>query len=603
MVNGSWKSSRLFTLQSYGWLVALMISLVACSSDQAGSDIGEILEDASAHQDAFDGFDELGSTDAPDTVDVPDAVVTPGKARFIQISDLHVYGDAANPLTGPLQRAVGVLNGLAFDADFVSATGDYVDFLPDGLVPGDPSTFTAAVDTLKGLRWPVRTVAGNHEYYRSEQLDPTHDKAARDDYLLAALGHPMDETFDIRGVRFVQMNTMQGDLWQSNQGLVASFTDDQLAWLRTALDDGLPTVLLMHHPPTSGAETSTGDSLCRAIEDHPGVVKAFFAGHLHGFWKGSACGVPYYLVGNTNPDKPFYFEVEVDAATGAVTIVNEADIPFGEAPKFECDPEAALPIDPSGFAGTNQVIRVGSMTSNLPGLEGFEGDGLDKAPLVLRMDTWNGEIGELKTRLSQGVTTDGFVTYLDGAPCAGITFRVDGPCAISVETGLEFNLLPLLKALLKVTPDPSWVARLDITSLRLQGVVGVQGGVPSFEKGLLYLSASGTRALEDLKGILVSEYCGGRIPGCIAGEGGLPACPVGPTAGFFDQVPEECDVSLGSYSLRLVLGLVASYPLENVSITGAFFTESRADSVTPLPGSVDQAIFSTVDGGNCAPVL
>ena len=331
-------------------MAAVLALGVACGSgDDAGRDPGV----ADVMGDSPDvGGDAIADASPEASFDVPSV---PGKVRFVQISDLHVYGDGANPLTAPLQKAVGILNALPGEFDFVAATGDYVDFLADGTRPGDPSTFTAAIDTLKGLRWPVRTMAGNHEYYRNELLEPTHEKAERDEYLRASMGHDLDQVFDLRGVRFVELNTEQGDNWSASNGLTAEFSDAQLAWLRLQLSVGLPTVMLLHHPPTSDTLTPAGDSLCKAVLDHPGVVKAFFAGHLHGFWRGQACGgVPYWLVGNTDPDKPFYYLVEVDGVTGAVTVLNEADVPFGTIPTFTCDPASGVLANPAGLAGTHQ---------------------------------------------------------------------------------------------------------------------------------------------------------------------------------------------------------------------------------------------------------
>lgn len=596
-----WRRWRV--LAAGAWALVLV---AGCGDGAEASDPGpvdpglaEVAGDLPDAVDPADAVETGGTGDLADATEVPDAA--PGKVRFLHISDLHVYGDAAHPLTDPLKRAVQILNGLPGDVDFVAATGDYVDFLPDGIRPGEPSTFTATVEALKDLRWPVVTMAGNHEYYRSELLDPTGEKDERDRYLRESMGHDLDQAFDIRGVRFVAMNSMQGDDWDASNGLAATFSDAQLAWLRRQLDDGLPTVLLLHHPPTTEALTPAGDSLCRALGDRPGVVKAVFGGHLHGFWRGEACGVPYWLVGNTDPDKPFYFVVDVDGTTGAVTVVNEAEVPFGTIPTFACDPAADDPPDPQGLAGTHQVLKVGHLVTNIPGLEGAEGDGLNKVPLIVRMDAWDPAAREMSARLSEGLPDGEFLGPLPGAPCLPMVFDIDGPCAVSREVAFDLDLLPLLRALMDVTPDPSWRARLEVKSFRLEGVVtATDGGSPRLVSGLMHLAASGLKALDDLRGILVSEYCGGRIAGCLPGDPDRPACPAGAGPAFFDEVPEDCDVPVGSYSLRLVLTLLGAYPLENVALVGAFETEPRPASATPVPGALDEAIFSTAPGGNCA---
>ena len=595
-----------------GLLLATMLAMPACGGDDGstGADVlpaGDVGLDVAAEgvaevaTEAGEATADDGAPDAFDVSEVAQEVVAPGKVRFVHISDLHVYGDAENPDTARLATAVQKLNAVAFDADFLVATGDYVDFLPDGLALGAPSTFTAAIDTMKALKWPVRTMAGNHEYYRNAQLETTKDKPARDAYLAAAMGHDLDVAFDLRGVRFVTMNTMQGDLWEKNTGLIGSFTDAQMTWLRQQLDTDQPTVLLIHHPPTGDALTPGGDSLCAAIQSHPGTVKAVFAGHLHGFWKGDACGVPYYLVGNTDPDKAFYFLVEVDGATGTVTVVNEADVKFGKIPEFTCDPAGSGLADPTVLVGTNQVIHAGNMISNLPGLEGFEGGGLDKLPLLLGVDSWDAQKKELRTRLSQGVPKDGFVQYMDGAVCNPIVFDVDGPCATSREVQFDLNLIPFLQALMDFTPASAWVARLQVKSLWIEAHLGDTDGLPRWENGLLHLNASGTQTLADLKGILVSEYCGGHIAACTPGTPDHPACPAAADATFFDQIPDDCDVQVGTYNLRMVLMLLAAFPVDNIVLVGELTTDSRPTATTPTPGAVDGNIFSIGAGLNCAP--
>jgi hypothetical protein len=75
----------------------------------------------------------------------------------------------------------------------------------------------------------------------------------------------------------------------------------------------------------------------------------------------------------------------------------------------------------------------------------------------------------------------------------------------------------------------------------------------------------------------------------------MPACPAEAGATFFAQVPESCDVTVGTYPLRLVLALLGSYPRDNVSVVGGITTDARPASATPAEGAVDEAICGNAD--------
>ncbi len=531
----------------------------------------------------------------------PEIPAGPRVVRFVHISDLHVHG--APPLTssGDTQKVVEILNGLAFPADFVAATGDFVDYLPDGVLVGDTSAYGVALDLLKTLKWPLKTMAGNHEYYDNDQLAQTQDKAARDAFLVASMGHPLDDSFDLNGVRFVLLDSMSGNLWETDHGLVGSYTDAQLAWLRGKLADGLPTIVFTHHPPNGSAKTPGGDTLCDAIGAGGTQVKAIFAGHLHGFWKGEACGRPYYLVGNGDPTKTFHYEVEYDADTATLTLVNEKDIPFEVVPTFECDATTGTVADPTTTVDRYQVMHVGNIVTNLPGLESTTGAKLEAIPPVLRMDSWDAATSTWHARLTLGRTSMGYITYLKGGPCATLDLKLTAPCVVSTESAFELNALPVLGLLLGLTVDPTWKVRLDVRSLWIEGHMNDVNGTPGIDKGLLHLAASGTKALGDLKGIVVNEYCTGKISGCAPGTTGNPACPALADELFFDQVPEACDVPVGTLSVRLLLNFLAAYPLDNLVIVGDLTTDARPGSSTAANNTVSNQLFATSAGMNCAP--
>jgi len=117
------------------------------------------------------------------------------------------------------------------------------------------------------------------------------------------------------------------------------------------------------------------------------------------------------------------------------------------------------------------------------------------------------------------------VAYAQGAPCSPLTLHLDGPCLTSDPATFDLNLLPLLAPLLGVNLNPAWQARLHIQSLWLEGRMAEDAGAAHVADGLMHITGSGTQAVADLKGILVSEYCAGNIAGCVPGAASMPACP------------------------------------------------------------------------------
>ena len=564
-------------------LPACVLAFVALAAAGCGSDGGD--------------SDPGSMTELPGDLPGGDGEVTtvqPGTVRFVHISDTHVHGGPDAPYAGKLEQAVTLLNGVDFAADFVVVTGDLIDFLPEEYMDTNlPGTLHVALETLEGLQWPFYAINGNHEYYRDDYLNLTTDKAAREDFLADMLGGgDMDYWFDQEGIRFILMNSMAGDQWDKSAGLVGSFTPDQLTWLRDQLVTGMPTLLFFHHPPVNTAPTDGQDSLCEVMKDHPGTVRAVFAGHLHGFWNGDFCGVKYRLVGNTDPDQAFYYLVEYDGATDTLTVINEADLPSGTLPEFECAPDQGTVADPASAVGTIQVVHAGSMVSNLPSLEGFQGDKLDDFPPVIQFESWNAGTGSWLVNLTLGISQGGFIAYTEGIPCEAMVMELDGVCLTSNAVSFELDAAPILEAALGIPVNPDWVLRATVENLWFEARVEEVGGVPVFKEGLLHLAASATRTIEDLKFIMADEYCAGKLAGCVPGDEGMPTCPAEVTSGFYDQVPESCDMTLGGLSMRFILLFAASYPLDNINLQGELWSTPVAVSDTPAPGFADTLLFS-----------
>ena len=529
-----------------------------------------------------------------------DTTTPPGVVRFIHISDIHVHGSPGDVNGTSFDRALGRLTDADIEADVLIATGDYVDYLEDGLAEDVATPLHYAVDGLSSAPWPAYMVVGNHEYYQNEQLVPTTDRYARDSYLAGVVGRDLDYTFTANGIRFIGLNSMAGDLWLDNAGLVGSFTDDQMTLVREEVADGRPTILFFHHPPVPGITAPAGDSLCEIIGDYPGTVKGVFSGHLHGFWQGDFCGVPYFLVRDFSTATS-HLLVEYDAPADALTVLNSEDFSFGEQPEIECNPEAAGLSDPGAAVTTNQLIHVGGVVSNLPGLEGFDGDAMDKVPLVLRVNSWDPTEQQFHAELTVGQKNDGWVEYTAGSPCSDIVLNVDGPCVVSDSVALWLDALTLVESWTGVVVDVPGQVRISIESLWFEAELVEEDGVPHIDEGVVHMNGSGTQALEDLQLILINEYCAGNIDGCEPGSSdSFPACPAEPDLSFFDSVPPACDVDVGQYELRFFLMFLSSYPLDNITLVGEFSTEVRPVSDESEDGSIDSRLFANEEGMNCA---
>jgi len=93
----------------------------------------------------------------------------------------------------------------------------------------------------------------------------------------------------------------------------------------------------------------------------------------------------------------------------------------------------------------------------------------------------------------------------------------------------------------------------------LEGDMQEKDGIPMIDKGLLHLSASGIQSLDDIRNIVITEYCDNNIDGCEPGTDKMPACDGSTDKAFFDSIPVKCDVKVSGYSLRFLLNLIFEY--------------------------------------------
>lgn len=595
-------------------LVLLSLALAVtsgCEEDVASTtDPGnppDVLEPTDVPSDAAElpGDDGLTTDVPPDTgTDAPP--VTPGTVRFVHASDTHYYGTPEDWRATSLTNRVNRLNALPDPPDFVVISGDLVDFLPlknnDPQVEGPLHGFKTVMD---GLDVPWYASIGNHEHYDEHEpnLTTTEDGPARVAVWEQVLGRPAIHQWDHEGVRFITLNSMEDGSWAENAGLMGRFSEEQLDRLDDWLADGLPTFLFFHHPPNTLSELPGMASLCDVLEAHPGIVKGLFTGHLHGFWKGDYCGVPYFVVVNFQDQPDTWFELRYQGETDTLVIENEDRIPFPEVPIVECDEQAAGPKAPETAVGTVQALRIERTVTSSAGMAQYVGEALAEIPFVLSVDAWDADAPGWNARLTIASrwATSGLWTYVQGSPCEPFDFDLAGPCMEAGPLALTIDILPFVSGLSEDPIDPSWQARLDVQDFRVSGRIGTDAdGVPILEEGIVEASLGKERTETDLYNVMVIEYCAGRMEGCPPGEGGLPACPDQPDATFFQSIPLECDISIQGIGGRMVLDMIASLP-ESLGVIGVATTEVLVVGSDPETADVVPELFDTTEGANCAP--
>lgn len=587
---------------------ALFVSCAADDGEGSGSEGGDADVEASDSGGTADSAGDSAGDSVPDET-VAEIIEAPGLVRFVHVSDIHYHGSPEDPRYEWLQSRVDRINGIDFEPDYIVITGDNIDYVPVELEndPTKPSSLSLLVEAFdEGLETPYLITIGNHEYYDSEEpLIITEDPAARRDWFEAVTGQAVDQAVVVNGVRFITLNSMAGDAWNENGALLGSFTVEQLLWLGALLDDGVPSFLFFHHPPQTLANAPAEESICAVMAEHSGVVKAVFGGHLHTFWKGIDCDAPYYTVGNLRDDDDSVFLVLYDGETDSLNIMNEDTVPFPTVPAYECEEGQDAIADFSAAVGSTHLLVVENTSTDAVGLGQYVGDALQALPLMLQIDAWDPDTETLTARFSLGNrwSEDGFYDVLTGAACEAFDLRVTDPCAIAGPIRFAIDAAPFLSEFTEEPVDPSWKIRLLVDELRIEarfGFTEASPDVPVLEAGIVYARIEGGMTAEDLKSIVLEEYCAGEIVDCVPESSDeFPVCPADYELAFFDELPKVCDIEIEGFTARSILQIVGSLP-ESVSAIGDLHSAILPVSDEPVQGHASSGIFSTEPGANCA---
>lgn len=214
--------------------------------------------------------------------------------RFIHLTDTHIGPAAGFELYGKrpfpiLRKAIGEINALDFQIDFVLHTGDITD-------DGSAAAYELYREAIDELRYPIHHVAGNHD--NGELLQS----------IVMDIDQPvtrLDYAFDAGGVRFVVLDSRGPD---DPCGLIEPA---QLDWLRAqCMPAGPPMVIAVHHalvpldtpwldapPPDWGGNrhmfTDNAAEVRAALAPARDRIRAVLSGHVHGSFEVMRDGILY----------------------------------------------------------------------------------------------------------------------------------------------------------------------------------------------------------------------------------------------------------------------------------------------------------------------
>jgi len=572
----------------------LVLLLAACSKDGAQSDVAA---DSALLSEVVHDVD---SPDAASDVPLPPP---PGPVVLAVVSDTHIWGGLDHAVSQRMADALAQLEKLEPQPEFVVITGDLIDSIPGAeyIAPASPlGTFKDLLDTTS---LTVHPVAGNHDYYsqQSPQFLLTDNRAAADQTMKDVLDIDPYYAVTVNGVKFILLNTMQGDLWNLSMGLSGSLGAAQLEWLDAELEEGAPALLFLHHPPSLVQESDVAVDILDVIAYHKDKVLGVFAGHLHLWAESELDGVPLYLTAD-NQMGVAYHHVRVDPESGTLQVLNADDIDYGELEIAECAPEEEVPVgNLEQFSNSLQMIMLDEATAEPAGFGSYLEEAIKMMPLVIQFHGPNPSGLAMDGLLTVGTykgngfgSLPPYVAAVDGGPCLLVDFLVTDPCFITQPVSLVLDIGKSFGIPLK----PNWNMRVLLNGLQLQGVLDVSGQ-PCLMQGMMSTGADFSMTVDDLRTIVVDEYCAGLIADCMPGQGDMPACPQQPESSFFEQIPESCDVNILGFGIRMLLGLVESVPGAKGSVAASFNSMNPAVSDQPKAGAVAPDLFSTEPGGNC----
>jgi hypothetical protein len=576
-------------------LVWISILLVACSGNgNPGDD-----QDASG----LEAREDVAGDAADDAGDAADALPRPDykPVVFAVVSDLHIEGDMEDSGSKKVAALLAEAAARTPTPELIAVTGDLTESMVEPLDTGEGSPLDTLAKLFEQSLVPVEATLGNHDYYTPGDFiyTPVPDSQAREAAFEEMLGVPPWHVSVYGGMKFIFLNSIQGSIWKDSIGLNGSMGQEQLEWLEETLADGTRAVLFLHHPPSIVLEEGESN-LESIIEAHADTILAVFVGHIHVWARSEIAGVPIYLT-EAGYDGQGLHHVRVDPAAGTVEILNAAAIDYGEVEPDPCDP-ARPPVveDLAALAGAILELRVPEAHIEPMGLGTYLTEMVAGVPLVLLLGEPEPTGKTIPALLASGafygdgtIVAPPYVKPVAGGACVGLEIAVDGPCiqtspvTLAVEIGKTLGL-PL---------PPGWRIRAELADMAFSGVLA---DGPALLQGVMRATLDLNLGLQDVRQILVEEYCAKKLAGCMPGAAGMPVCPAEPGVELFDEIPEYCDVDLLGFGLRTLFSILESVPGYTLQIEANFSTWAGQTAPDPQPGAVAPNLFaSESDGGTC----
>lgn len=520
---------------------------------------------------------------------------------FAIASDIHIDGPFESSTPQKVAGLMQTLSALTPAAEFIVVTGDLTDQMEEPVDTAEGSVLDALKKAFAAASIPVEPVLGNHDYYAKGGdaiFTVTSDKPARTALFEQELGLPAYHVAIHGGMNFVYLNSMIGPLSDESIGLNGSLGEEQLAWLDETLSDGVPAILFLHHPPLSVLDQGEV-SLESLIRKHKDNVLAVFSGHIHVDARDNIEGVPTYLT-HEGFHGQAYHHVRVDPEAGSVEVLNAADIDYGETVEEPCDTQAEPLENPEGLEGTVLLLDVPDGHIQPMGLGTYLREMMADIPIAIQLlqsDSSGGSVSGLITLgKSSGDPEDGapaYMTIASQAPCVTLEFILTGPCFETSPVDLPMNLGPMFG----IPLPPGWQLRAELAGLILSGMLNDAGEV---EFGVLRSTIDFNLGAEDLKNIIITEYCAGNMPQCTPGAvADLPQCPEAVDATFFDAIPTRCDVDILGIGMRTVFSIFNSVPGLVLNLDANFSTFLATENESTSAGSYSPKLFAPAPEGNC----
>ena len=278
------------------------------------------------------------------------SMAVPETFRVVFIADTHVIGpqytcchesdgvDNSSIMKTPqrLKAIRETINGMTPQPDLVFVLGDVVHDAHHNQnadwYTQNATAFSVASEIFAGFDMPVHFVFGNHDY-------EVNCDEGRESYPLA-LSHQLFNRFfqskpyhvvAHKGWRFLATNGQLGDTWKVGHEKcnteLASYGQEQLAWVAQELDKGEPTIVLSHYMRlvTARDEYPEGPNVdLFSLLDNRSNVSAVLVGHTHRWIDLTAVnnGVPHHVLASTRYDSDNFWTVEFTVETSEFKILD-----------------------------------------------------------------------------------------------------------------------------------------------------------------------------------------------------------------------------------------------------------------------------------------